>query len=143
MGTTKVTAKFNGVDEYFRAQTPEVRKVLEEIRQLIIKTAPEAEEVFSYQMPAFRFHGMLIWYAAFKNHYSLTILPRAIVAFKEQLKPYKVSKGGMQIPLDNPLPVKLIEEIIKFRMNENLEKSRLKELIKSSKKSKAKKKSRI
>jgi len=95
---------------------------------LIKKSAAGAEEILSYGMPAFRFHSMLVYYAGFKNHYSL--FPASSTVFKkfeDRLKNYVTSKGTIQFPLDKPVPVKLISDIIKFRMKENLEKQFLKD----------------
>ena len=124
---------FKTVDEYIASQPESVGKTLELLRQTIRRAAPEAEEVISYQIPAYIFHGILVYFAAFKEHYSLFAMPTAISAFKDKLKPYEVSKGTIRFPLYEIVPVNLITEIIKFRMKENLEKKRLKEEIKKNK----------
>jgi uncharacterized protein YdhG (YjbR/CyaY superfamily) len=118
----KSKTEFKNIDEYISSQPANVRASLEKIRQTIRKAAPEAEEVISYQMPAFKFHGVLVYFAAFKNHLSLFPTSSAIKAFKEKLESYACSKGTIKFPLDKPIPVKLITEIVKFRVKENLEK---------------------
>jgi len=122
------------VKEYIALQPAKVRTTLEQLRQTIRKAAPEAEEVISYQMPGFKFYGMLVWYAVTKNHYGLYPMANAIRVFKDKLKEYELSKGTIRFPIDKPLPVKLITEIVKFRVKENLEKKLLKEVLKKSKK---------
>lgn len=106
------------MDEYFKAFSPAIRNVLEKLRQTIRKAAPEAEEVISYQMPAFRYHGMLVYFAAWKNH--IGFYPAgALKAFNKELSAYEVSKGTIRFPIDKPLPLGLISKIVKFRVKEN------------------------
>ncbi len=113
------------IDEYFALQPMEKREVLEKLRFTIAKAAPQAEEVISYQMPAFKFHGMLVYFAAAKNHVGFYPMPKVIEVFKDQLKNYELTKGTIRFPYDKPLPVKLITEIVKYRVNANLEKAQL------------------
>ena len=117
-------------DEYISSQPEKVREGLQQIRQIVKDVSPEAEEVISYQMPAFKFHGILLYYAAFKNHFSIFPKTDAIVTFKEKLKGYEVTKGTIHFPYGKPLPTELISEIVKFRVKENLDKKQLKELAK-------------
>ena len=77
-------------------------------------------------MPAFKFHGMLVWFAAFKNHYSLFVRSKVLQVFKEELKPYEPTKATIKFPLDKPVPVQLVTKIVKFGAKENLEKAQLK-----------------
>ena len=114
------------VDEYLTALPDNVRESLETLRQTIKNAVPDAEEVISYQMPAFKFHGMLIWYAAFKKHYSLFAHPPVLLGFKDELKSYQLSKSGIRIPLDEPVPVQLITEIVRLGAKVNLEREQLK-----------------
>jgi uncharacterized protein YdhG (YjbR/CyaY superfamily) len=91
----------------------------------IRKVAPEAEEAISYQMPTFRLAGKnLVHFAAFKNHIGFYPVPTGIAAFKKELAAYKTSKGAVQFPLDQPLPLKLIARMVKFRVKENLAKAK-------------------
>jgi len=129
--------KFNKpttIDEYIAEQPARVRPLLKKLRQVISKNAPGAEEVISYGMPAYKLHGMLLYFAAFTNHYSLFAFPSAIVAFKEKLKDYQVSKGTIKFPFHKPVPVKLVTEIIKFKVQENINKHQAKVEAKAKKK---------
>jgi uncharacterized protein YdhG (YjbR/CyaY superfamily) len=123
----------NTVEEYFSVLPEHSRAALEQLRQTIKKAAPEAEEIISYQMPAFKFHGILVYYAAFKNHYSLFPKSHAIEVFKEKLKDYETTRGTIHFMFDKPLPEKLIAEIIQFRVRKNLEKKQVKDLEKRKK----------
>src|SRR3970282_1152684 len=116
--TVKTT--FKDFDEYFSQQTPEVQILLEKMRQTIKKAAPEAEEVISYNMPAFKYYGMLVYFAAYKNHIGFYATPTGHSEFKEELSIYKQGKGSVQFPLTKPLPLDLITKIVKFRVKENL-----------------------
>jgi uncharacterized protein YdhG (YjbR/CyaY superfamily) len=110
------------VDNYLAHQPELVKPFLVKMRQTIRKAAPEAEEGMSYGMPSYKLHGILVYFAAFKNHYSLFALPKAIVQFRDRLKEYKTSKGTIQFGYNKPVPVKLISEIVKLRVQENLDK---------------------
>ena len=111
---------FKNIDEYIRIQTPEVQILLKQMRQTIKNAAPEAEEVISYNMPAFKYHGMLVYFAAYKNHIGFYATPTGHSEFKEELSMYKQGKGSVQFPLTKPLPLDLITKIVKFRVTENL-----------------------
>jgi uncharacterized protein YdhG (YjbR/CyaY superfamily) len=118
--------KYNSVSEYMAAVPAKSKSLIKELRSIIKKEVPDGEEVISYAMPAFRWNGMLVWYAANKEHLGLYPTPSAIIKFSKELKPYKTSKGAIQLPLDQPLPVGLIRNIIRFRMEENLIKAKAK-----------------
>ena len=107
------------VDEYIKRYPAEVQPVLQKIRQTIKKTAPAAKEVISYQIPGYLLNGVLIYFAAFKNHISVYPAPRGNDAFKKELGAYKGGKGTVQFPIGEPVPYDLITRITKFRMNEN------------------------
>ncbi len=111
---------FKNIDEYIRIQTPEVQILLKQMRQTIKNAAPEAEEVISYNMPAFKYHGMLVYFAAYKNHIGFYATPTGHSEFKEELSVYKQGKGSVQFPLTKPLPLDLITKIVKFRVTKNL-----------------------
>jgi uncharacterized protein YdhG (YjbR/CyaY superfamily) len=130
---SKSKTSITTVDEYFSILPEQARTALEQLRQTIKNTAPEAEEAISYQMPAFRFHGILVYYAAFKNHYSLFPMTKALEVFKEDIKGYETTKGTIHFSYGKPLPVKLIKEIIQYRVKENLVKKQFKELAKQKK----------
>jgi uncharacterized protein YdhG (YjbR/CyaY superfamily) len=112
----------SSVEEYLAALPPERRVVVEELRRTINAAAPEATESIAYQMPALRSHGgqFLVSYAAFKKHYSLFPASDAVVnALGDELTPYLAGKGTIQFPADKPLPVALVERIVKVRVAEN------------------------
>lgn len=113
---------FKNIDEYIALQTPERQTLLEQMRQTIKKAAPEADEAISYNMPAFKYHGILVYFAAYKNHIGFYATPTGHSEFKEELSVYKQGKGSVQFPLNQPLPLDLISKIVKFRLTENLKK---------------------
>jgi uncharacterized protein YdhG (YjbR/CyaY superfamily) len=118
----KIPAK--NIDEYFLDVPENQRLALEEIRQIIRETAPSAEEVISYGMPAFKYHGMLVYFAAFKNHCSLFAANATLIEeMYPELKTYKTSKGTIQFTPEKPLPVALIQKIVLARMKQNEEKA--------------------
>ncbi|MEP6929937.1 MAG: DUF1801 domain-containing protein [Flavobacterium sp.] len=121
------TKKPATIDEYISGFPNEVQKILEEIRVTIQKAAPEAKEKISYAMPAFNQNGIVVYFAAFKNHIGLYALPSGHESFKEELSKYKSGKGSVQFPLNEPMPFALITKIVKFRVKENLEKGKNKE----------------
>lgn len=108
------------IDEYIQLFSKETQVVLEEIRQTIKQEAPDAMEVISYKMPAFRYHGMLVYFTAYKNHIGFYALPSGNEEFIKELSGYKTGKGSVQFPLNKPMPLALIRKIVKFRMLENL-----------------------
>ena len=124
----------NEVDAYIATYPAEVQKKLQQVRNTIAKAAPMAQEVISYGMPGYKYHGMLVYFAAWKNHIGFYAVPSAHAAFKDELSAYKGAKGSVQFPLDKPMPVALITKIVRFRMKENEEKAMLKKLAKPSKK---------
>lgn len=108
------------IDEYIAACPKDVRKMLKELRKTIHAAAPEATEKISYQIPTFYLEGNLVHFAAFKDHISFFPTSSGIEAFKKELSVYKGAKGTVQFPLDQPLPLTLIGQIVKFRVKENL-----------------------
>jgi uncharacterized protein YdhG (YjbR/CyaY superfamily) len=108
------------IDEYL-LQVPENQRIaLENVRQIIRETAPEAEEVISYGMPAFKYHGMLVYFAAFKKHCSLFSANATVISdMYPELKDYKTSKGTLQFTPEKPLPADLIKKIVLARMAQN------------------------
>nr|WP_315145437.1 DUF1801 domain-containing protein [uncultured Flavobacterium sp.] len=111
---------FKDIDEYIATQTPDVQILLVQMRQTIKKAAAEAEEVISYGMPAFKYHGMLVYFAAYKNHIGFYATPTGNMEFKEELSVYKQGKGSVQFPYTRPLPLELVSKIVKYRAQENL-----------------------
>ncbi len=116
--------KAETVDQYFEGLQPAQRKLLTELRECIKKAAPKAEEYVSYGMPAFRLNGPLVYIGAFKNHCSLFPGNSSLVEkqFKSELKGLITSKGTIQFPLDKPLPKKLVQDIVRVRVKDNLDK---------------------
>ena len=109
------------MDDYIAGFPEDIQILLEDLRNTIRKAAPDAEEVLSYAMPAYKYHGMLVYFAAYKNHIGFYATPTGHAAFKKELSVYKEGKGSVQFPLDQPLPLDLIARIVKFRVKENLE----------------------
>jgi uncharacterized protein YdhG (YjbR/CyaY superfamily) len=120
------STKFKTVDEYLSSLPANTKGILEEVRKAIKQAAPQAEELISYNMPAFTLHGRLVYYAAFKNHVGFYPVSSAIKAFQSELSDYKTSKGTIQFPIERPIPYGVITKIVKFRVRENLEKAKVK-----------------
>lgn len=114
--------KPENIDEYIGGFPNDVQEILEKIRDTIQKAAPDAKEKISYSMPAFEQNGIVVYFAAFKNHIGLYALPSGNVAFANDLSKYKTGKGSIQFPLKDKIPFDLITKIVKFRVKENLEK---------------------
>jgi uncharacterized protein YdhG (YjbR/CyaY superfamily) len=114
---------FTSIDEYIGIFPEEVQKILEELRATIKATAPNAEEIISYQIPTFFLKGNLVHFAAFKNHIGFYPTSSGTQAFKKELSIYEGSKGTVRFPIGKPLPLKLISKIVKFRVAENLKKA--------------------
>jgi uncharacterized protein YdhG (YjbR/CyaY superfamily) len=112
-------AEFHNIDEYIALFPKEVRDKLSELRELIRETAPEAEETISYKMPTFRLNGILVHFAAYKNHIGFYPTPSGIEAFKDELSIYKPSKGSVRFPIEEPLPFDIIRKIVDYRVKEN------------------------
>jgi len=93
---------------------------LNALRTSIRSAAPDATEKMSYQMPTFYLNGNLVHFAAYRKHIGFYPTPSAIFAFRDELKPYKTSKGAVQFPIDKPLPLDLISRIVSFRVEENV-----------------------
>lgn len=113
---------FQTIDEYIATFPSSTQEILQQIRELIQKTAPQAQETISYQMPTFTLNGNLVHFAAFKNHIGFYPTPSGLTAFEQELLPYKSGKGSLQLPIDQPMPLDLIEKIVQFRIQENLSK---------------------
>ncbi len=114
------------IDDYIATFPQHTRELLEQVREAVRKAAPEAEEVISYQMPAFKQHGVLVYFAGYKNHIGFYPTNTGIAAFAKELSVYKGAKGSVQFPLDKPLPLSLIAKMVKFRVKEDKEKAKKK-----------------
>ena len=120
---------FTTVDEYIALHPPSIKAGLDLLRKTIKTAAPGAEEMISYQMPAYKLKGMLAFFSATKNHYGFYPTASPILAFREKLKSFGTSKGAVRFPLDKPIPVKLITAMVRWKVRENL----AKETVKSKK----------
>ena len=116
--------EFKDIDSYIATFPKDVQTILEQVRNAIRTSAPKAEEVISYNMPAFKYHGVLVYFAGYKNHIGFYSLPSGHAAFEKELSIYKQGKGSVQFPLENAMPLALIKKIVKFRVKENLAKAK-------------------
>lgn len=123
--------KFKTVDEYISLQPKNVKPLLRQIRKTIKDAAPDAEELISYNIPGYKLKGMLVFFAAWKEHIGFYGASATLVEkFKKELSGYEISKGTIKFPLDQPLPLTLVTKIVKYRAKENLEKSAAKAMKK-------------
>lgn len=125
---------FKTIDEYILQFSPDIQEKLQMLRKVINETAPDAEERMSWQMPTFYLYGNLVHFAAHKNHIGFYPGPSGIIEFKHELSDYKSSKGAVQFPIDKPLPYELINEIVNFRVAENIKEANKKSKNKLDKK---------
>jgi uncharacterized protein YdhG (YjbR/CyaY superfamily) len=112
------------IDEYIKAFPKDVQLLLQKIRATIRKAAPEAKETIAYRIPSFALEGNLVHFAAFKTHVGFYPTPSGIEKFKTELSAYQGAKGSVKFPLDQPIPFRLIAEIVRFRVRENRERAR-------------------
>ena len=118
---TSMKTGFHSIDEYIDGFPDETQKALREICAAIKALVPDAEEYISYKMPAFKVNGeYFIHFSAWKNHIGMYPIPAGNDAFQKQIEPYRSAKSSLNFPLDKPMPMKLIEKFIKFRIAENL-----------------------
>ena len=118
---------FKTVDEYIATFPEDVRQILQTVRSTIREAVPEAEKYIGYQLPAYRYHGPLIYFGGFAKHWSLfghsdTVL----AAFRDELSGHEISKGTIKFPLDEPVPIDLVRKIAAFRSAENLDRAQTK-----------------
>ena len=108
------------VDEYIAGFSPDVQDLLQEIRSTIQAHAPEATETINYQIPTFKLNGNLVHFAGTKNHIGFYPAPSGISEFEEEFKKrgYKYSKGAVQFPINQPMPLDLVSRIVEFRVKE-------------------------
>lgn len=107
------TISYENIDQYIVGFETEVQEKLHSIRKLVHDTVPDAVELISYQMPAFKYKGrILVYFAAFKNHIGFYATPESNEAFKKELTSYKTSKGTIQLPYNKPIPMDLLRKII-------------------------------
>jgi uncharacterized protein YdhG (YjbR/CyaY superfamily) len=111
------------IDEYIDAFPPKVQVILERIRRTVRKGAPDAEEIISYRMPAFRQNGILVYFAAFKKHIGLFPPVSGDAGIEKAIAVHAGPKGNLQFPLDRPIPYELIGRIVTLRVKQNLAKA--------------------
>lgn len=120
------------VDEYLEALPAKERGVLSDLRKTIRATAPQAEEVIGYGMPGYKYHGMLVYFAAFKKHLSFFPGSSLLELFGKEAEKYKTSKGTLQFTVDDPIPASLVKKIVKARMKQNEANQLARQLAKKS-----------
>lgn len=123
MKTAKGSPK--NIDEYVAGFPRGVQEILKQIRATIKKAAPDAGEAIKYGIPTFVLNENLVHFAAFKNHIGFYPTPSGVEKFKDELSPYESAKGSVQFPIDKPMPLSLIEKMVKFRVKEARAKSTL------------------
>jgi uncharacterized protein YdhG (YjbR/CyaY superfamily) len=110
------------IDDYICSFPEHIQKKLKELRNVIKELAPEAQEKISYRMPAYFLNGNLVYFAGYAKHIGFYPGANGIEAFKNELSKYKYAKGSVQFPIEEPLPVRLIKRIVKFKLEENCKK---------------------
>lgn len=111
------------IDGYIARFPADVQANLQEVREAIRRAAPDFEEVISYQMPAFKQHGILVYFAAWKEHIGLYPPISGDKAIEKAIARYAGPKGNLRFPLDEPMPLKLIERIVKLRVKQDTAKA--------------------
>ena len=115
------------IDEYIAGFPVDIQLILDQVRSTIKQAAPDAEESIGYGMPAYKAYGKpLVYFAAFKNHIGFYATPSGHAEFAKELSKYKQGKGSVQFPIDQPMPLTLIAQIVEFRVIENQEKAKAK-----------------
>ncbi|MFI5181398.1 MAG: iron chaperone [Thermoanaerobaculia bacterium] len=112
------TAAPTSIDEYILASPDEVQPILEKIRRTIRAAAPGAQQLISYRMPAFRLHGILVYFAAFRDHIGLYPPVSGDAKLEKALLPYAGPKGNLKFPLDRPIPYALIKRVMLLRVKQ-------------------------
>jgi uncharacterized protein YdhG (YjbR/CyaY superfamily) len=115
---------YTTIDEYIETFPAPIQKKLKTIRELIQKVAPDAQEKISYRMPTFFLNGNLVHFAAHTEHIGFYPTPSGVSKFKQELSKYETSKGAVQFPMAEALPIELIKKIVQFRVQENRTKGR-------------------
>lgn len=118
--------KFKNIKEYISAFPKPTQNLLQELRQSIRDAAPQAEEIISYNMPAFKMNRVLVYFAGYEKHIGFYPTTSPIKVFKKELEGYKTSKGGIQFPIEKGIPKTLVKKIVSFRVKEDSEKAMLK-----------------
>ena len=114
------------VDQYIAAFPADVKKRMQQLRKTIKAGAPKADELISYQMPGYKYFGMLVYFAGYKNHIGFYPGAGGVLEFYKELSSFKSAKGSVQFPHDRPIPYDIIGKIVRFRVKQNEEKLSLK-----------------
>ena len=112
------------IDEYIGTFPKDIRSKLESIRRAVKEEAPDAKEVISYGMPAFKLNRVLVYFAAQRKHIGFYPTASGISAFEEELSQFKHSKGAVQFPIDEPVPLELVRKVVRFRVKEDMAKTK-------------------
>jgi uncharacterized protein YdhG (YjbR/CyaY superfamily) len=129
-----MATKFTSVDQYLSLLPPETRILCEQLRAAIRKAAPKADEVISYNMPAYKQHGILAYFAAYKKHIGFYPSTSPILVFQKELQKFKTSKGAIQFSIDQKIPLTLVKKMVQFRVKEDAENAKLKKRKQAAKK---------
>ncbi len=116
--------RYKTVEGYISSFPEDIQEKLQKIRETIKQAAPDSEELISYNMPAYKFHGTLVYFAVHTKHIGFYPFPSAIASFKKEASVYETSKGSIRFPLDKPIPYRLIRKIVQYRVNENMKKKK-------------------
>ena len=114
------------VDQYIAAFPADVKKRMQQLRKTIKAAAPKADEMISYQMPGYKYFGMLVYFAGYKNHIGFYPGAGGVLEFYKELSSFKSAKGSVQFPHDRPIPYDIIGKIVRFRVKQNEDKFSLK-----------------
>jgi len=118
--------KIKTISQYIESFPESTQKILKKLHKAIKEAAPNAEETISYNIPAFMLNGPLVYYAAYKHHIGFYPTGAGIAAFKDDITSYKHSKGTIQFPIDQPLPLDLVKKIVRHRIKMNVDKTKKK-----------------
>jgi uncharacterized protein YdhG (YjbR/CyaY superfamily) len=117
--------QFNTIDEYIESFPKDVQRILKKVRETIRKTAPEATETISYQIPTFKLDGKyLVYFAAWKTHIGMYPVPAGTEAFRKELAPYEDGKRTLRFPFDKPIPYDLVKKMVLLLIKENQKRRR-------------------
>lgn len=116
--------KYSSVEEYMLDFPETAQNKMQELREVIASVTTNCKEIISYNMPAYKQNGIVVYFAANKNHIGFYPTPSGITTFESRLTNYKYSKGAIQFPIDQPLPKELIQDIVRFRIEEDFLKKR-------------------
>lgn len=118
----------NEIDDYISQFSIQIQLKLEEMRAIIREVLPNAKEVISYKMPAYKMNGILVYFAGYSGHIGFYPTATGIAKFNPEFGTYKWSKGAVQFPIDEPLPRDLIQKMVLFKLEEDLQKAAIKKL---------------